>query len=113
MALLISVFVCSVSAESLGEGFVITSKKKTPPPKKEEATGPKKTTGELIGTLRKDKKDFKVYVLLTKDGKTWIIDKGSISKISRYYGRKIKIKATFYTAGGKHFIESFEAVSRG
>ena len=90
----------------------ITSKKKTPPPKKEEATGPKKTTGELVGTLRKDKKDFKVYVLLTKDGKTWIIDKASVSKVSRYYGRKIKIKATYYTADGKNYIESVQSVSR-
>ena len=104
----------SVSAGVINTSqFYVGSKKKTPP-KKEDAkpAGPKKITGELIGKIAKDKKDFKIYVLVTKDGKTWYIPASGISKIRSYYGRNVKLKVVYYSKDGKNIIEKIDSVSR-
>jgi hypothetical protein len=91
------------------------SKKKTPPKKEESAKkkdGPKRMSGELVGKISKDKKDFKVYVLQTKDKKIWAIKASSADKVRKYYGRTVKLKATYYTEGGKNIIESISSVAR-
>ena len=91
------------------------SKKKTPPKKDESVKkeeGPKKMSGVLTGKITKDKKDFKVYVLQTKDRKVWTIDAKSNEKVRKYYGRTVKVKATYYTKGDKNYIESISSVGR-
>ena len=117
MKILIALLLAAAMSVSAGiidtSQFYIGSKKKTPP-KKEDAkpAGPKKISGELTGKIGKDKKDFKIYVLTTKDGKIWSIPTAGISKIRGYYGRNVKLKVTYYSKDGKNIIEKIDAVSR-
>lgn len=87
------------------------SKKKTPP-KQAEKTSIKKITGELKGKISKDKKDFKKYVFHTMDKKIWTISASSVDKIKKYYGRTIKLQATYYSKDGQNIIETIDSVSR-
>ena len=93
---------------ALMTGTAVASKKKTPE-KTPEATV-KMVTGELQGKIQTDKKDFKVYVFVANDKKIWSISASSVDKVKKFYGRSVKIKAT-YKAGSTH-IENIESIGR-
>ena len=105
VTLLILVFNCSAQELNFNQDN-FTSKKKTPMKKSEEAI--KTTSGELTGKIKKDKQDFKKYVLEARDKKTWAI--GDSSLIKKYYNRTVKLKAHYYSKDGKNVIVKIDSV---
>ena len=106
--LMLSSFIFILSADA--------SRKKSPR-KKQEIKKPsvppsKKMTGEFTGRVKKHKDNFKIYILETKDKKVWAINPATADKIKKYYGKTIKLKATYYTHGNLNVIDFISSVGQ-